>query len=262
MFLKADISTLLFYAKSRVEARRELAIRLYYGFNAPDDEKEAKIQCEKAKNAGDKIAKAFWFFQGWNDRFRATDYKAAFRLCQDKECVDHPQIQVIIGWIHSSGQIGPENKQEALHWYLKAATEHNYALAQANLASIYKKDPKTVDKALELYKKASAQGHLCATLPLANLLEEKGLYKEACEYYIKLFVLQNELALKAQTAFINLIKTNKIAWSPEYHRLWPELPQFKSTIVLLMWIKKVDSKIKLPRPLYYEIIRNLFDILK
>lgn len=66
--------------------------------------------------------------------------------------MNHPQIQIMIGWIFSEGFGVEKNSEKARHWYMKAANEHNYSIAQSNLASLYKLGKgveKNIDTALE-----------------------------------------------------------------------------------------------------------------
>ena len=257
MLVQKDINRL--FCKS-AEAYRELGIKLYYGHECAQNLNEATYYLHRAKRMGDKIAEAFLEFASWPILIKHVNADRLQVLCFDKDCIDHPIIQCIIAQLYLDGWGLDINVDESIKWYLKAATLHNSIIAYLGLAMIYDKDIKTRDQALYWLKKAYSTGNHEAIVRLGIFLKDEEPDK-AADCFMQLFSTFSSFAINAQENFVDLIVDNKIRWSPKYHSYWPTLPNFKETITILLWIKKVEDKIRLPRPIYYKIIGHLSDNL-
>src|SRR5690606_19071002 len=79
-----------------------------------------------------------------------------------------PEAQSALGGVYDHGLGVPENDQEAVKWYRKAA-EQGYAVAQAILGVMYAKGegvPKNDQEAVKWYRKAADQGDAYAQVNL------------------------------------------------------------------------------------------------
>nr|HPR90113.1 tetratricopeptide repeat protein [Synergistaceae bacterium] len=79
---------------------------------------------------------------------------------EEKALMGDIEAQNELGWMYDTGEGMPENVEEAVKWYRKAAEQGN-SVAQANLAWMYEKGrgvPLDLQLAVEWYSKAAEQG--------------------------------------------------------------------------------------------------------
>ena len=113
--------------------------------------------------------------------------KANFPICKASAEQGDADAQSTVGKMYDYGQGVPQDGEQALAWYLKAAAQDN-ADAQFNLGVKYESKQDEA-KAISWYLKAAEQGHLYAQVNLGSLYSnsrgEFQDYKQAINWYSK-----------------------------------------------------------------------------
>jgi len=157
---EAEQFLLLAYHKDNFKLAAHYLSRVYYDIFDID---KMKLYTEKAIDAGYSLSnyhKALLKSIYKSNRHTNTvNYKKkSFIDVLDYAIKGDVLSQVYLGYMYEYGYSIPEDKQEAIKWYRKAA-EQEYALGQIRLGHAYRNGvPEDKNEAIKWYRKAAEQG--------------------------------------------------------------------------------------------------------
>lgn len=113
-------------------------------------------------------------FESGEHSYEQGDYAAALKWYRRAAEQGYALAQANLGSMYFDGQGVPQDFQEALKWYRKAA-DQGLASAQFNLGVLYeqhRRAPQDVQEALLWYQKAASQGYAAAQVNLGSMYAE------------------------------------------------------------------------------------------
>jgi TPR repeat protein len=193
---------------------------LFYGIGISDNKNSSKELCLKSVSKGNKLAKAFQNYFGFElERNFAKSYKIAKKLLKEESLLENKEDRSyclnLCGIICNYGQEGnfETNIEKAIKYYSKAM-ELNNGDAFLNIGELYKEkcvyldvdEENCIEKAKEYFEKAIELNHSQAMYEVACLsVFGAGEYefetiKKGLVYYEKLVELNNSAAINDMVA--------------------------------------------------------------
>ena len=121
--------------------------------------------------------------------------------------LDDPQSQNRLGLMYRDGRGVPQDEDDALSWFLRAARQ-NFSTAMWNLAELYAHRKNNPFEAAVWYRKAASMGHADCMYRLAALYEEgKGVtrdYQEAEKWYQAFIATGRDVNGTAERAIVRM----------------------------------------------------------